>query len=251
MHNQNGEHVRKIIIRLNQYGIGDSIQYTRLLIDRKINGCVPDGHPCHDLLPIDINEENLKVEITQCSALSKGAGYSMIRITDIDGKHADKLKEGMTSNLYGECEILKISPKQYLAMVSNNNCMLATILTESGCFLTSAIPFTDDIIEWGVLSLNSTYVDRMMERMRQEGYKVKMISTNKINKESILTEKQEDALMAAYKLGYYSVPRKITIDELSNSLNYSKSTLSVMLREAEKKLVFNYLNLGMSTFKKK
>ena len=70
----------------------------------------------------------------------------MIRITDVDGKHTDELKEGMTSSLYGECEILKISPKQYLAMVSNNNCMLATILTESGCFLTSAIPFTDEII---------------------------------------------------------------------------------------------------------
>ena len=175
----------------------------------------------------------------------------MIRITDVDGKHTDELKEGMTSSLYGECEILKISPKQYLAMVSNNNCMLATILTESGCFLTSAIPFTDEIIEWGVLSLNSTYVDKMIERMKHEGYKVKMISTNKMNKETILTEKQEDALVMAYKLGYYSVPRKISIDELASNLNCSKSTLSVILREAERKLVFNYLSLGMNTFKNK
>lgn len=106
----------------------------------------------------------------------------MIRITDIDGKHSDKLQEGMITSIYGECEIMKISPKQYLAMVSNNNCMLASILAESGCFLTSAIPFTDDIIEWGIFSLNSTYVDMLMERMRHEGYKVKMISTNRVSK---------------------------------------------------------------------
>lgn len=112
-------------------------------------------------------------------------------------------------------------------------------------------PFTDEIIEWGVLSLNSTYVDKMIERMKHEGYKVKMISTNKMNKETILTEKQEDALVMAYKLGYYSVPRKISIDELASNLNCSKSTLSVMLREAERKLVFNYLSLGMNTFKNK
>ena len=198
-----------------------------------------------------INEENIRIEITQCSVLAKGAGYSMIRITDIDGKHSDKLQEGMITSIYGECEIMKISPKQYLAMASNNNCMLASILAESGCFLTSAIPFTDDIIEWGIFSLNSTYVDMLMERMRHEGYKVKMISTNRVSKESILTEKQEDALMAAHKLGYYDIPRRITIEELAAKLGYAKSTLSVMIREAERKIVFNYLNLGMSAVKKK
>jgi hypothetical protein len=58
--------------------------------------------------------------------------------------------------------------------------------------------------------------------------------------ESLLSKlgiKQRQALLTAFALGYYDVPRKISSEELSRHLNADKSTIVEHLRKAEKKLI--------------
>ena len=54
---------------------------------------------------------------------------------------------------------------------------------------------------------------------------------------SKLTTKQRQALLTAYALGYYDIPRRITSEELSRHLNLNKSTVVEHIRKAEKKLL--------------
>jgi predicted DNA binding protein len=54
---------------------------------------------------------------------------------------------------------------------------------------------------------------------------------------SKLTIKQRQALLTAFALGYYDIPRKISSEELSRHLNADKSTIVEHLRKAEKKLI--------------
>ena len=54
---------------------------------------------------------------------------------------------------------------------------------------------------------------------------------------SKLSSKQRQALLTAFALGYYDVPRKISSEELSRHLNADKSTIVEHLRKAEKKLI--------------
>jgi predicted DNA binding protein len=49
-------------------------------------------------------------------------------------------------------------------------------------------------------------------------------------------------LIAAYKLGYYDVPRRITSEELAKKLDPVKSTLSAHVRKAERRLLTEMLN---------
>ena len=52
-----------------------------------------------------------------------------------------------------------------------------------------------------------------------------------------LTEKQRHILTAAYKIGYYDVPRRIDSDTVAKALGLDKSTVVEHLRKAEKRLL--------------
>lgn len=54
---------------------------------------------------------------------------------------------------------------------------------------------------------------------------------------SALTAKQRQALLTAFALGYYDVPRKISSEDLSRHLNADKSTVVEHLRKAERKII--------------
>jgi HTH DNA binding domain len=54
---------------------------------------------------------------------------------------------------------------------------------------------------------------------------------------SKLTVKQKQALLTAFALGYYDVPRRISSEDLSRHLNADKSTIVEHLRKAERKLI--------------
>ena len=59
---------------------------------------------------------------------------------------------------------------------------------------------------------------------------------------SHLTEKQRRALISAYTLGYYEVPKKIGHVQLAERLDLALSTLDVHLRKAEKRLLYYIIN---------
>ena len=73
---------------------------------------------------------------------------------------------------------------------------------------------------------------------------IKSISFKKamFNEQSIiscLTKRQREILIAAKKNGYYSYPRKINSEELSEKIGISKPTVIQHLRKAEVRLISN------------
>jgi hypothetical protein len=56
-----------------------------------------------------------------------------------------------------------------------------------------------------------------------------------------LTEKQREVLIAAYKMGYYDIPRKVTSEEIAKKLGLADSTIVEHLRKAEQRLITQML----------
>ncbi|MDG6921778.1 MAG: helix-turn-helix domain-containing protein [Nitrososphaerota archaeon] len=54
---------------------------------------------------------------------------------------------------------------------------------------------------------------------------------------SELTERQKDILLKAYRAGYYSIPRKATLEGLASSFGIDESTVAEHIRKAESILI--------------
>ena len=198
----------------------------KILLDRSVN---KEEHPCHSLIPVKISAKGVEVKIQACSMLNEGAGYSIIQVVD----PSDSMPEGHFEYPYGECNVTKVSRMRYSAFVLNRKCVLSSLINAAGCFLSSAVPRTDTIIEWTIIGPSSSAIHALLKNMRDAGYKFDTLSSEALVTESILTPKQEEYFNKAYDLGYYDVPKRIGLDGLSKIFGCSKSTLNVALRSAE------------------
>ena len=57
-----------------------------------------------------------------------------------------------------------------------------------------------------------------------------------------LTEKQRRILVAAFRLGYFEIPRRVDFAELSKDLSLSRTTVNEHLRKAESRIISRLLN---------
>jgi hypothetical protein len=81
-------------------------------------------------------------------------------------------------------------------------------------------------------------------------YKVVMITDANFAPSSPLnelTEKQRKVLLAAYKHGYYDIPRRINTRQLSKKIGLGNSTLAEHLRKAERQLLVSLLSQNSNT----
>ena len=66
---------------------------------------------------------------------------------------------------------------------------------------------------------------------------------------SSIPSRQRDILNKAVELGYFEIPREVTLEELADELGITKTTASTHLRKAEGKIIeflMSYINLAVS-----
>jgi predicted DNA binding protein len=85
-------------------------------------------------------------------------------------------------------------------------------------------------------------IQKLLRRVGKSRTAPKILSLTRLgaNPESpisLLTAKQRQAVLAAYGLGYYDVPRRISTEEMARLLKIDKSTLAEHLRKAEKRMI--------------
>lgn len=59
-----------------------------------------------------------------------------------------------------------------------------------------------------------------------------------------LSEKQYETLLTAMEMGYYDIPRTVTMEELADELGVSSGAVSERLRRAQTNLINNSLRIG-------
>jgi hypothetical protein len=87
----------------------------------------------------------------------------------------------------------------------------------------------------------------ILRSVEKRGYQYRVVSLKEARFDSdsllrSLTKKQHGVLLAAYRLGYYDVPRRSTSAEIAKSLHLSDGTVVEHLRKAEKRLLSGILD---------
>jgi len=92
---------------------------------------------------------------------------------------------------------------------------------------------------WQVLVSKPDDLRELMSRLQKQGIDSKIKSISQVNQDELLTGRQKEILATAISLGYFDFPRKISLTALSDKVGIRPSTLSEVLRSAERKVIEN------------
>jgi len=90
------------------------------------------------------------------------------------------------------------------------------------------------------LFLNGEGIPGFLQTLHDKGILDKISEIAKMTPERALTSKQERVLKSALELGYYDFPKRISTEELSKALSLAPSTISEILRRAERRIISGY-----------
>ena len=71
---------------------------------------------------------------------------------------------------------------------------------------------------------------------------MELLSVKGIASSFELTRIQDEAMRLALSMGYYDIPKRVTLDELAVRSGVSKATLNLILRRGQKKIISGRLN---------
>jgi predicted DNA binding protein len=135
----------------------------------------------------------------------------------------------------------------YIAFIRSGpslSSVLSYIGIEGG-YLFPPLGIGDGKVKFSFLGSESQ-IKEFMEKINAIGikYRVVLLADADFSPVSVLnqlTQKQREVLIAAYKFGYYDIPRKITSEQLAKKLGLVDSTVVEHLRKAERRLITHML----------
>ncbi|HEY3420095.1 MAG TPA: hypothetical protein VGK23_06040, partial [Methanomassiliicoccales archaeon] len=154
------------------------------------------------------SEMQVQVDIVRCGVNGTG-GLSVLRIrsqSDTDSEDIRKWFSGIEG-----CSIVSIasaSPGKHIAMVRNARCRLCRAFVGTDCFLESGCSTSSGSVIWKIYTPNNTSLKGMIERIRNEGCKVELLSVKRAASSCELTRIQDEAMRMALSTGYYDIPKR-------------------------------------------
>tara|TARA_B100000927_G_scaffold3696_1_gene2942 strand:+ start:1557 stop:2171 length:615 start_codon:yes stop_codon:yes gene_type:complete len=188
---------------------------------------LPDGHWAGE---VTRNHPNLVLQIIETMPLGKGRGTAQIAAEHELLADLDNLGGIETVNFLGE-------DKASVTIASGGGGFIRPLRTV-GVVPRTPFDVIDGWADW-TIQCSSEQAKQLVNEIQLENLQMILKSTRSSD-EKLLTKRQREVFELAFRRGYWSAPREITLTELSSELGISKSTLSVMLHSIESKVIDKY-----------
>jgi hypothetical protein len=99
---------------------------------------------------------------------------------------------------------------------------------------------------WKFIVRRSSDLRKILSKLDQEGVAARVEDMSPLTKKTTLTGRQKEIVATAVAKGFFEFPRKISLTDLSHLVGVKPSTLSEILRSAERRIIENAVGLPFS-----
>jgi predicted DNA binding protein len=104
---------------------------------------------------------------------------------------------------------------------------------------------------WRFIARRTSDLRQIMTNLGHEGIQARIEDVSPLDQKETLTGRQKEIMATAMAKGYFDFPRKISLTGLSQLVGVKPSTLSEILRSAERRIMQNAVDLSVLESKPK
>jgi predicted DNA binding protein len=162
-----------------------------------------------------------------------------------DKTNAEELKKQLRryNDITGS-DIAAVGANRLVGAITSNDCIVCSLIirSQTGYFIGPAATEKDCQMTYK-LFMNGEGIPKFLQSLHDRGIVYKIADIAKMSTSRALTSKQERVLKSALELGYYEYPKKISTEDLSKVVGLAPSTISEILRRAEKRIISGYFGI--------
>jgi len=185
----------------------------------------------------------MEIESMDVISFLRSTPEEVALICRIKFKNPDRKVEDVFANDFGEIQVLEQGREGYICYFRSRRRSVAMEADPlgPGVYLSPPYEIHDGRLRATFLA-NAGDIRRVLRLFSKSkiSYKVISLMDAKFLPDSPLgqlTGRQRDVIVAAFKNGYYDVPRKVSSEELARQLEIREPTLVMHRRKAERKLL--------------
>jgi len=196
--------------------------------------------PVEDRIRSTARVEGARLNVIQCKGLKDDG---MVLLIELEGR---KVAVNETTQ-----KIRRIPGIRYVIpsetgrgmthLLVNIECPKVCRVARDGMVFCLDCPLNSRVMlpRWRFICEGPLGLDQVISNLRQQGIraKVKEVSPLWCKKRSRLTEKQRALARLAVASGYFDYPRKVNLQELSRLAGKSRTSVSEMMRGAERRII--------------
>ena len=140
----------------------------------------------------------------------------------------------------GKVSIISRDANSVTIVVDVVDCPACEVLISSRSFLVFPVEIHEGWMKWLLITDNET-LGEVIEGLTELDVENRVERLTPLGGKGILTDRQEEVVRLAFSSGYFDFPRRKDSSELAKELGISISTLSEILRAAERRVFSEYL----------